>query len=440
MRVLVTGAQGYIGTALGPMLLARGHEVAGLDAGFYGDRRLYIDHAIRPLCAGQDVRRLTEADLTGLDAVVHLAELSNDPLAELDPEVTYEINHRGTVALAERCRRAGVARFVYTSSCSVYGAGSDEYKTEDSETNPQTAYARCKLLVEREVSALADDDFSPTFLRNATAYGPSPSMRFDLVLNNLAGLAWTAREIRMTSDGTPLRPLVHVLDICHAIACALEAPREVVHGEIFNVGQTTENYRVREIAEIVAGAFPGCAISFGAHGGDTRSYRVSFDKIHERLPGFRCAHTVRDGAGELSRLFERIGLDRDTFEAPAFTRVRQLRRLLASGRLDRHLFWNSDRAVDSGIESTKAGAVDPGQNAGRTVGRGLPPVHTAVGRPSPGGGDPHGQEDASAGGDGGRGPAEHVSRVSDDSTDRTRDGGGAPAQHMPKVSARAVRR
>lgn len=339
MRVLVTGARGYIGSVLAPMLAARGHAVTGLDTGFYGDRVLYADDAGRPPCVARDVRRVTEEDLAGVDAVVHLAELSNDPLAELDPEVTYEINHRGTVGFATRCRRAGVTRFVYTSSCSVYGAGSADYKTEDSDTNPQTAYARCKLFVERDVGALADDGFSPTFLRNATAYGPSPSMRFDLVLNNLAGDAWTTRQIRMTSDGTPLRPLVHVVDICRAIACTLEAPREAVHGEVFNVGETAENYRIREIAEIVADAFPGCTLSFGSLGGDTRSYRVAFDKIHERLPAFRCTRTARDGAVELSRLFERIGLDRETFEEPTFTRVRQLRRLLASGHLDRQLFW-----------------------------------------------------------------------------------------------------
>lgn len=199
---------------------------------------------------------MTEDDLRGFDAVVHLAELSNDPLGQFDPRVTYEINYRGSVGLARACRRAGVQRFIYSSSCSVYGVGTDDHKTEESDVNPQTAYAECKALVERELFEMADDSFSPVFLRNATAYGPSPRMRFDLVLNNLAGLAWTTGEIRMTSDGTPWRPLVHVLDICQAIACCLEAPREAVHNQIFNVGCDEENYRVREIASIVARVFP----------------------------------------------------------------------------------------------------------------------------------------------------------------------------------------
>jgi nucleoside-diphosphate-sugar epimerase len=216
---------------------------------------------------------------------VHLAELSNDPLGQLSPHITYAINHQGSVALARLCKAAGVPRFVYTSSCSVYGiGGGSEYKTETSTPQPQTAYAECKVLVERDVSALADATFSPTFLRNATAYGPSPRMRFDLVLNNLAGLAWTTKRIHMTSDGTPWRPLVHVLDICEAIACTLEAPREAIHNEIFNVGKTSENYQVREIAEIVAEVFPGCDLVFGTSDGDNRSYRVSFDKIATHLP------------------------------------------------------------------------------------------------------------------------------------------------------------
>ena len=206
--------------------------------------------------------------------------------------------------------KVGVKRFVYTSSCSVYGTGSGEFKDEQSETNPQTAYARCKTLVERDVSTLADDDFSPTFLRNATAYGASPRMRFDLVLNNLAGFAWTTRQIKMTSDGTPWRPLVHVRDIAHAIACALAAPRDLVHNEVFNVGSTSENYQVREIAQIVADTFPGCELSFGTSDGDNRSYRVCFDKIHSRLPGFDCRYNAAAGANEL---LESVPIDRHAF-------------------------------------------------------------------------------------------------------------------------------
>ena len=341
VNVLVTGSGGYIGSCLVPYLAGRGHRVTGLDTGFYDDGVLFEGFPPTPPARVQDIREVTAADLAGFDAVVHLAELSNDPLGQHDPAVTYDINYRGSVGLARAARAAGVRRFVYTSSCSVYGAGGDEPRTETSPIDPQTAYARCKVLVEQALTALADDAFSPTMLRNATAYGPSPRMRFDLVLNNLAGLAWTAREIRMVSDGTPWRPLVHVLDICQAVAVVLEAPAERVHGEVFNVGDDRENYRVREIAEIVAEVFPGCALTFGSSGGDRRSYRVSFEKIATRLPGFHCRHTARTGATELRALFERVGLTRATFEFRAHTRLRQLEHLRATGALDARLYWVS---------------------------------------------------------------------------------------------------
>jgi nucleoside-diphosphate-sugar epimerase len=282
-----------------------------------------------------------EEDLAGFDALIHLAELSNDPLGALNPEITFEINHLGSVRLARLCKQVGIPRFVYTSSCSVYGAGANGYRTEESEVLPQTAYARCKVLVERDVSALADDDFSPTFLRNATAYGPSPRMRFDIVVNNLSGLAWTAKEIRLTSDGTPWRPLVHVLDICGAIASTVEAPRDLVHNETFNVGHTQENYRVREIAEIVAETFPGCGLSIGNSDGDNRSYRVSFDKIHERLPGFTCRFVTSDGARQLLDTFTRVGLTADVFQSRPFTRLHQLQHLIDTKQVDSRLFWSA---------------------------------------------------------------------------------------------------
>ena len=339
MKVLVTGTDGYIGVLLAPTLLERGHEVVGVDTGFYRAGWLYNGVTQAPRWINKDIRHITEEDLEGFEAVVHLAELSNDPLGQINPEITYQINHQGSVELAKKCKKVGITRFVYTSSCSVYGAGSDDFKTEESEVNPQTAYARCKVLVERDVSALADDDFSPTFLRNATAYGPSPRMRFDLVLNNLAGLAWTTGQIAMTSDGTPWRPLVHVLDICEAIACALEAPREVVHNQIFNVGDTEENYRVREIAQVVSEAFPGCELTFGSSDGDNRSYRVSFEKIRTRLPGFKCRRNITMGAHQLRELFERIDMSRETFEFRAFTRLKQLTYLLKTQQLDDNLFW-----------------------------------------------------------------------------------------------------
>ncbi len=340
MKVLVTGVDGYIGVLLAPLLLERGHDVAGLDTGYFRDGSLYdIESARSPPCIKKDIRQVVEADLRGFDAVVHMAELSNDPLGQLSPSVTHEINHRGTVELATKCKKAGLSRFVYTSSCSVYGVGSSEYKTEESKTNPQTAYSECKVRVERDVSKMANRDFSPTFLRNATAYGPSPRMRFDLVLNNLAGSAWTSRQVRMISDGTPWRPLVHVLDICEAIALSMEAPREIVHNQVFNVGDNKENYRIKEIAEIVSRVFPGCQVTLGTDRGDTRSYRVSFDKIRTQLPGFRCRRNALAGAHELRELFERINMSRETFESRAFTRLRQLEYLIRTGQISDHFYW-----------------------------------------------------------------------------------------------------
>jgi nucleoside-diphosphate-sugar epimerase len=340
MKIFVTGTDGYIGVQLGSFLLERGHEVVGLDTGFYREGWLYNGGIKRlPRCTTKDIRHIDQDDLNGVDAVVHLAELSNDPLGQFNPEITYRINHQSSVNLASLCKSLRITRFVYTSSCSVYGVGSGELKTEESETQPQTAYARCKTLVERDVMAIADDEFSPTFLRNATAYGPSPRMRFDLVLNNLAGLAWTKKEIRMVSDGTPWRPLVHVLDICQAVACVLDAPREIVHKEIFNVGDTNENYQVREIAEIVSRTFPDCTMSLGTSDGDNRSYRVSFDKIKTKLPNFKCRRSVALGAQELYELFQRIAMERHAFDFRAFTRLKQLEYLVHTQQLDSELFW-----------------------------------------------------------------------------------------------------
>jgi len=343
MKLFVTGVEGYIGCLLAPLLQARGHDVVGLDTGYYRDGWLFSDRALVPgfpRTINRDIREVQPEDLQGVDAVVHMAELSNDPLGENNADLTFQINHHASVRLAEMARAAGVKRFVYTSSCSVYGVATGAAPmTERSPSNPLTAYAKCKVLVERDVQAMAARDFSPTFLRNATAYGASPRMRFDIVLNNLCAIAATAGRIVMTSDGTPWRPLVHVLDICEAIACVLEAPRDAVHGEVFNVGHDGDNYQVREIAQIVSRVYPRCELSFGPSGGDNRSYRVSFAKIRAHLPGFRCAWDAHMGARQLHGVFERIGLDAAVFEARPFTRLKQIKYLTASGQVDEQLYW-----------------------------------------------------------------------------------------------------
>jgi nucleoside-diphosphate-sugar epimerase len=339
MKILVTGTEGYIGSLLAPLLMQRGHEVLGVDTGFYMAGWLYNGTKLSAKTFNKDIRHITPEDLQGVEAVVHMAELSNDPAGQLSPTITYDINHKGSVAIATLAKAAGVRRFVYMSSCSVYGVATSEDITEESPVNPQTAYAECKTLVEQDVSTMADDSFSPTFMRNATAFGASPRMRFDIVLNNLAGLAWTIKEIKMTSDGTPWRPLVHVLDICKAIACTLEAERDIVHNQIFNVGDNAHNYQVKEIAQIVAEVFKGCQLSFGDSGADNRSYRVSFEKINNTLPGFKCDWSAHNGAQQLFDLFTRIDMSKDTFLFRGFTRLKQLEYLIRTQQIDRNFFW-----------------------------------------------------------------------------------------------------
>ena len=339
MRILYTGADGYIGAVLGPKLLERGHDVTGIDTGLYRRGWLFDDGRTRPMVISKDVRQLSQSELAGYDAVVHLAELSNDPLGENDPDITMEINHRGSVGFARKCKAAGVGRFVYASSCSIYGAAGTELKSETSSFDPRTAYARCKVLVERELGAMVDSRFTPVFLRNATAFGASPRQRFDIVLNNLAGFAFTTGKVRVMSDGTPCRPLVHVEDICQAILCALEAPREAVCGEAFNVGTEAQNYTVREIADIVGKTFPDSEVTYGPSGPDNRSYRVSFAKIREHMPSFRCQWSAERGALQLKTVFQRIQLDEAMFNSAPFTRLSELRHLRHTEQLDPRLLW-----------------------------------------------------------------------------------------------------
>ena len=339
MKILVTGCDGYLGSLLVPELSRQGHEVVGLDTGFYKERALFHASWNAPCTIVKDLRNIDASDFRGIEAVVHMAELSNDPAGQLAPHITYDINHKGSVRLAELARKAGVKRFVYMSSCSVYGVSQTDFVDEEAPINPQTAYAECKTLVERDVRPLASKSFSPTFLRNATAYGASPRMRFDIVLNNLAGLAWTTRSIRMTSDGSPWRPLVHGLDICRAISCVLAAPIEAVHNEIFNVGDTEHNYRVRQIAEIVGEVFPGCEVTFGTSASDNRSYRVAFNKIRKHLTGFACAWDARRGAQQLRDLFQKIDMTEEVFQFRSFTRLKALEHLLRTRQIDANFFW-----------------------------------------------------------------------------------------------------
>lgn len=327
MKILVTGTLGYIGSLLAPILIQQGHEVIGVDTGFYQVGCLYNSTKLSAKTLNKDIRHLKAEDFQAVEAVVHPAE-SNHPAKQLSPNVTYDINHKGSVAIASAAKAAGVHR-VYTSSCSVYGVGTDDYVTEESSVNPQTAHADCNTLVEPDVKLLANDSFSPTFLRNATAFGASPRMRFDIVLNNLAGYSWTTKEILMTSDGTAWRPLVHVLDICKATICTLEAPRDIIHNQIFNLGDTASNYQVKEIAQIVAEVFTECQLC-GTNGADNRSYRVSFEKINTILLGFKCEWNAIKGVQQLFNIFTSIDMSAN-FLFRGFTRLKQLEYLIRTG-------------------------------------------------------------------------------------------------------------
>lgn len=342
MKVLVTGAEGYIGSVLTPYLMDRGYSVTGLDTGYYTAGLLYHVSKSRPPLLVRDIRDVDAEDLRGFDAVVHLAELSNDALGEHDRKTTMDVNWRGSCSIADAARKAGVRRFVYASSCSVYGVGADDIKDETSAPDPRTAYAECKVLCEQHLTSITDPaNFVTTCLRNATAFGASPRMRFDIVLNNLAGLARTTGRIAMSSDGTPWRPLVHILDICQAIELTLAAPADRVAGQIFNVGADDQTYRVRDIANIVGEVFTGCEVTFGDPSPDNRSYQVSFAKIREHLPEFRCDWSAQAGARQLHRLFQAIDLSAADFSRPPYTRLKELRRLLDLGRLDGRFRWTS---------------------------------------------------------------------------------------------------
>jgi len=341
VRLLVTGHKGYIGTVMVPLLLGAGHEVVGLDSDLF--QQCTFCPGIQDVRELQvDLRDVQRTHLEGFDAVIHLAALSNDPLGDLNPEITYAINHAASVRLARLAKDAGVPRFLYSSSCSSYGQAGDDLVDETADLHPITAYAISKVRVEQDVATLADDGFSPTFLRNATAYGVSPRLRFDLVLNNLVAWAHAKGRVHIKSDGTPWRPIVHIEDISRAFLAVLTAPREVIHNQALNVGQTEENYRVRELAEIVQEVVPGSRIEYAADGGpDPRCYRVDFGRISRLLPEWKPQWNARRGAEELYAAYRSAGLVLEDCEGPRFKRIDHLKQLLATGRVDPTLRWRA---------------------------------------------------------------------------------------------------
>jgi nucleoside-diphosphate-sugar epimerase len=345
VRVLVTGHEGYIGTVLAPTLARAGHDVVGLDTGYFAACTLGSPADGLPSIA-KDLRDVEADDLAGFDAVVHLAALSNDPLGDLDEQLTYDINLHATVRLARLAKAAGVGRFLFSSSCSTYGAaGTDVVLDESGTLNPVTAYGVSKVQAEQALAGLADATFSPTFMRSATAYGFSPRLRADLVVNSLTGYALLTGDVLIKSDGTPWRPIVHIEDITGAFRAALEAPVEAVHGQAFNVGQNHENFQIRGIADLVRELVPGSTVRYADGGGpDLRCYRVSFDKIAQRLPAFRPRWSLRAGIEQLRDAYERYGLGRTDFEGAKFVRLEKIRAHVRAGHLDPSLRWTDDRA------------------------------------------------------------------------------------------------
>lgn len=338
MRILVTGHKGYVGTSLVPMLLSEGYRIVGVDSDLFEACSLFSPDWTIPSIK-KDIRDIETTDLEGIDAIIHLAALSNDPLSDLDPKITYEVNHRASVRLAGLAKKTGVGRFLFSSSCSIYGASGDSLKTETSKPNPITPYAGSKLLAERDISKLSNSKFTPVILRGATLYGISPSLRFDLVLNNLMAWAYCSSVILMKSDGKAWRPLVHVEDFARAFIAILKTPTDIIHNEVFNIGITEENYQVKSLAEIVKEVVPNSYIQcIEDVETDRRSYRVDFSKLHKIIPEFEPQWNVRLGAHQLYETYKEIEFTKEEFEEK-YGRVEHIERMVRNGQLDRTLRW-----------------------------------------------------------------------------------------------------